>query len=227
MSHDVYAMIASLLEASDVYLFGVADLEGCSPPSDHRGQLYPLAISFAVPMNPEVMATVRQGPNKAYADEYDRVNSKIDEISEKIEELVKTKGYEARKLPSSDRTDPVALKGDFPHKTAATRAGLGWIGRSAQLITREHGPWIRLGTVFTNIPLAVGKPVTRSRCGKCRVCIEFCPAGALVGNDWQPGIPRENLLDAFTCDRWKKENYYRFNQGQNCGICAAVCPLGK
>lgn len=78
MSHDVYSMIASFLKINSVYLFDVADLGGCSPPSNHRGHPYPLAISFAVPMNPEIMATVMQGPNKAYADEYDRVNNKIE-----------------------------------------------------------------------------------------------------------------------------------------------------
>lgn len=56
------------------------------------------------------------------------------------------------------------IKGDFPHKTAATRAGLGWIGRHCQLISRKFGSWIRLGTVFTDMARLVGKPIERSFC---------------------------------------------------------------
>jgi epoxyqueuosine reductase QueG len=50
----------------------------------------------------------------------------------------------------------------LPHKTAATRTGLGWIGRHCLLITRKFGSWIRLGTVFTDMALSSGKPIERS-----------------------------------------------------------------
>ena len=35
------------------------------------------------------------------------------------------------------------------------------------------------------------------------------------------------LLDAVACDSWKKEHYFEYHQGHNCGICAAVCPHGR
>jgi epoxyqueuosine reductase QueG len=129
-------------------------------------------------------------------------------------------------LAASDRTDPVNIKGDFPHKTAATRAGLGWVGRHCQLITRKFGSWVRLGTVFTDMELPSGSPVERSFCGRCIQCVEACPAGALKGNPWYPGLPREEILDVIICDHWKKENYYELHKGHNCGICSAVCPYG-
>jgi epoxyqueuosine reductase QueG len=129
-------------------------------------------------------------------------------------------------LAASVRTDPENIKGDFPHKTAATRAGLGWIGRHCQLITRKFGSWVRLGTVFTDMELPSGSPVERSFCGRCMQCVEACPAGALTGNSWYPGLPREEILDVKICDRWKKENYFKFHKGHNCGICSAVCPYG-
>jgi len=63
--------------------------------------------------------------------------------------IIQNQGFQALALAASDRTDKVNIKGGFPHKTAVTRAGLGWIGRHCQLITRKFGSWIRLGTIFT------------------------------------------------------------------------------
>jgi len=219
-----------------IELFGIADLGKLSSVKDDNGDDFHTAISFAVPMNPGVMSGIEKGPNQYYAEEYARVNGLIDTISSALTGRLRSTACPARALPSSDRTDPVNLKGDFPHKTAATRAGLGWIGRNCQLITKQFGPWIRLGTVFLNLyeeagraareKIVFGKPCNQSFCGDCQKCVEACPADALMGNPWYPGIPREELLDARRCDEWKKKHYYQFHRGHNCGICAAVCPFG-
>jgi epoxyqueuosine reductase len=139
---------------------------------------------------------------------------------------LKPEGFEPDRWRASDRTDTVHIKGDFPHKTAATRAGLGWVGRHCQLITRQYGSWIRLGTVFTDLELPCGPPVERNFCGRCTRCVDACPANALKGSAWYPNIPREAILDAWACDQWKKEHYFEYHQGHNCGICSAVCPYG-
>jgi epoxyqueuosine reductase QueG len=57
-------------------------------------------------------------------------------------------------------------------------------------------------------------------------CVEACPAKALKGRAWYPGVPREEILDVQVCDEWKKEHYFQFHKGHNCGICSAVCPYG-
>jgi epoxyqueuosine reductase QueG len=66
----------------------------------------------------------------------------------------------------------------------------------------------------------------RSYCGTCTRCVEACPAKALKGALWQPGMPREEILDAHACDRWKKEHFADFLEGRLCGICSSVCPFG-
>ena len=215
------------MEARRVDVWGAADLRGFDTPPDRGGRAFPFAVSWAVPMDPWTMANIQGGPNQAYADEYARVNARINELSLALAAELRERGSQARPLAASDRTDVTNLRGDFPHKTAATRAGLGWVGRNCQLITRPFGPWIRLGTVFTDMELPCGPAEEKSLCGQCTRCVEACPAGALTGNPWHPGLGRDEILDAWACDRWKKEHYAQYHHGHNCGICAATCPYGR
>ena len=212
------------MQRQGIGLWGAADLRNFKTPKDRGGQEYPGALAFAMPMTPAIMSGIQRGPNRAYANEYARVNELINEVAHKLAAEFRSRGFQARSIAASERSDPINIKGDFPHKTAATRAGLGWIGRHCQLITRKFGSWVRLGTVFTDMDLPYGKPFERSYCGTCTRCIDACPAGALKGTAWRAGIPRENILNVKVCDRWKKENYYQYHKGHNCGICSAVCP---
>ena len=56
---------------------------------------------------------------------------------------------------------------------------------------------------------------------------EPCPAGALAGGVWIPGIEREAILDARACDDYKKTHFFKFHGGHNCGICTQACPVGR
>jgi len=214
------------MKTQKIVLWGAGDLREFATPHDEAGRCFPFAISFVVPMNPQVMASIRNGPNERYADEYVRVNHCINSLAQRLEDEIRSRGFQSKSLAASVRTDKVNIRGDFPHKTAATRAGLGWIGSNCQLITDAFGPWIRLGTVFTNLELPCGSPMERNFCGRCMRCVKACPAGALKKSRWYPGMPREEMLDAQACDQWKKEHYLQFNKGHNCGICSAVCPFG-
>ncbi|OQX05620.1 MAG: 4Fe-4S ferredoxin [Desulfobulbaceae bacterium A2] len=218
--------LSEWMAAMDIVLWGAADLQGFVTPLDAQGQGFPRAISLAFPMPPAIMNSLHAGPNQAYADEYSRVNGRINQVATELAAAMTARGCRAQALAASVRSDPVNIKGDFPHKTAATRAGLGWVGRNCQLVTRRFGPWVRLGTVFTDLELPCGPAMEKSLCGRCRRCVDACPAQALQGNAWYPGRPREEILDAPTCDRWKKEQYLQFHNGHVCGICTAACPHG-
>ena len=225
-SHSIPIWLTAWFQERDIYLWGAADLKAFTTPRDTTGQGFPFALSWAVPIDPRIMAGIQQGPNQVYADEYARVNDLINQQASKLAVEIQSRGFQAHPLAASDRTDTLNIKGDFPHKTAATRAGLGWIGRHCQLVTRDCGSWVRLGTVFTNMELPCGPATERSSCGGCMRCVDACPARALTGNAWYPGLPREEILDVQACDRWKKENYFQYHQGHNCAICSAVCPYG-
>ena len=67
----------------------------------------------------------------------------------------------------------------------AIKAGLGEYGRLGLLITKEFGPRVRLGKIFTNLPLAPDRPIrfgVKEFCDTCRRCSEGCPVNAIPSN---------------------------------------------
>lgn len=78
-------------------------------------------------------------------------------------------------------------------RAAAVRAGVGWWGKNAMVLTPKHGPWLLLGSVATDAELQPTTPMQRD-CGTCHACAPACPTGALD----TPGV-----LDARLClARW-------------------------
>ncbi len=60
----------------------------------------------------------------------------------------------------------------------AVKAGLGWIGKSHQLIIPKAGSMFFLGELLIDTEVSYDKPIN-AKCGNCRACIEACPTGAL------------------------------------------------
>ncbi len=204
--------------------YGFSDLDGLLP---EALRAYPRAVTLALRLDDALIDSIRGGPHAAYYAEYKRVNALLDDLSGRIVEDLRSAGHAAHAIASAQRVDFVNILGEFPHKTGAVRSGLGWIGRSSLLVTRAYGPRLRLGTVLTDLALGtVPEATQRPFCGSCALCVEACPAGAIKGEAWQPGLERSALLDAKGCEDWKKEHYPQFD-GMICGICVAVCPHGR
>ncbi len=187
---------------------------------------YPRAVSIGVQLSDEIINSISEGPTKEYAQHYRDKNSELDYLAEFLSEIIREKGFVALPIPASKRYDQKKLAAIFPHKTAAILSGLGWIGRSALLISHEYGSRVRFATVLTNAPLEVDEPQTTSECEDCDACVQACPVGAITGKMWSFGMKRKELLDANKCKEYL--DIQEKSVGETiCGICVSVCPIGK
>ena len=215
--------IVARLRQVGASLVGFADLSPLPEPA--TGGLKS-AISVGIALDPEVVAGLAAGPTARYHVEYDRVNSALAQLTTLAADMLRERGFATTSGSATVRTvgdgrDTTLL----PHKTVATRAGLGWIGHCALLVTPAFGPALRISSVLTNAPLTHAVPIERSHCGRCRRCVDACPAGAVTGRSWTAGIPRDQIYDAAACR--KKASELATAQGIEetiCGICIFACP---
>ena len=114
----------------------------------------------------------------------------------------------------------------------AVKAGLGEYGRHGLLITPEFGPRVRLGKVFTDMPLAHDRPVrfgVKEMCEVCRVCTNACPAKAIAGDAPTAGVHNRSNIRGVRKWTTDAEKCFRFwaNQNTDCSICVRVCPYNR
>jgi epoxyqueuosine reductase len=64
-------------------------------------------------------------------------------------------------------------------KPLAAKAGLGWMGKHTNLLTKDSGGWFFLGELYTDLPLPMDAPLD-DHCGSCTRCIEVCPTDAIT-----------------------------------------------
>lgn len=117
----------------------------------------------------------------------------------------------------------------LPHKTVATRGGLGWIGKNCLLVTSQYGSAIRLSSLLINAPLKCDEPVNQSYCGACSQCVKNCPGQALKDSLWTVGMPREKIVDIEKCYKKQVEIMSKSTgiETDLCGKCFAVCSYTK
>jgi epoxyqueuosine reductase len=111
-------------------------------------------------------------------------------------------------------------------REAAYRAGLGWYGKSSNLLLPGRGSWFVLGSVVTDADLPADRPQPDG-CGPCRRCLDGCPTGAIVA----PGV-----VDARRCLAWLVQApgtfpaHLRVALGDRiygCDDCQEVCPPNR
>lgn len=208
-------------------LVGFGDLTELSP--DLRENL-PFGICVAVKYPKDVIRDISELPTQQYREWYDRLNERLDMLVTLGADTLKALGYEAiaqtRARVGIGETD---FSTTLPHKTVATRAGIGWIGKSALLVTPQFGSMVRLSTILTNAPLETAEPVNRSKCGCCMICTNACPAGAVSGKEWSVGLERDQFFDAVKCRKTARERAKQGFGGEItiCGKCIEVCPYTR
>ncbi len=118
--------------------------------------------------------------------------------------------------------------GPIQDKVWAERAGIGWIGKHSNVISREYGSWIFLGEVLTNQALEPDRPHTE-HCGSCSRCLEACPTQAIV----KPFVVDANRCIAYHTIENRAETLPEpivpHLQGwvAGCDICQDVCPWNQ
>jgi epoxyqueuosine reductase len=222
--NDLSIRIREALLQKGASLVGFADLSDM--PESVRESLG-FGVSMAVALDPSVIARLENGPTREYYIDYRRANALLWELAQYTAGMINGLGYRAiAKEPTKVGIDPETHSTILPHKTVATRAGLGWIGKCALLITEQYGSALRLGTVLTNAQLEVGTPVTYSRCGDCRLCVDSCPTRAPSGRNWNSNLHRDAFFNVFACEEGARGcSIAKLGIDDTiCGICILACP---
>ncbi len=112
-------------------------------------------------------------------------------------------------------------------KPIAVKAGLGWMGKHTNILSKGVGSWFFLGEIYTNLPLSESQPVD-NHCGDCTACIDVCPTKAIIK-------PYE--LDAKRCISYLTIEHkgvipleFREAMGNRiygCDDCQLICPWNR
>ncbi len=171
-----------------------------------------IAIAFTVEMNHEM---VMAAPQASIVVESAKQYLNAGKIAIQLAEFIRNMGYDAR----------AHIDGNYQLicPLVARDAGLGEIGRMGILMTKTHGPRVRIAVVTTDLELIADQYVKQHSvidfCSMCKKCAECCPSQSI-----QKGDP--TVINGVK--RWKidSESCFTFwcNAGTDCGRCMAVCP---
>ncbi|MCX7788385.1 MAG: epoxyqueuosine reductase [Spirochaetes bacterium] len=216
-----------------VYLVGFARLEGLLPA---RWSQFPYGISLARKLDDAIINELSAGPTLEYFQLYHRINDELNQKTVKIATLLQEEGIDALAVPATvsdhelDEEYHRTLRYPLSHKMVATRAGLGWIGKTDLLVTPTFGPRVRLASILVSEAFTIpGKPFDESLCGDCSVCVKSCPAQAANGTVWTIHTDRNEFFDPFRCrDYCRKISFQRLGKEISlCGLCLYLCPKGR
>lgn len=232
-SADLTARLESLAKDMGTTHFGIADLTAARQRISEQGgeflTQFPRAVSHGFVLTDGTVNTLAHHESIAALNTYwyyvyRIVNPRLDSISLMLAQCLGKAGFQAFVVPSSQIVNRTTLTSVFSHKLAAHLAGLGWIGKSALLITPEHGPRVRWGTVLTDAPLEAGTPMDEM-CRDCDECVKGCPAHAFTGQAFDQPRLRNEIFAADACHGYLNKREQTGHRA--CGMCVYICPFGR
>ncbi len=179
-------------------------------------------IVIGIPLYSPMISTT---PSMVYQELYDTSNRVLDDIAYRLTNYITTKlGYKAVFFPRDCYYSiDVLLKNPnaaFSHVMAGYYAGVGTIGDSHNLITKEYGPRLRIVSVLTDAPISADEMIEKNLCIHCKKCLRNCPSQCF----------KENGDSLFIMDKMACTEYHVKIKNENhwpCGVCIDVCPVGE
>ena len=178
-------------------------------------------IVLGIPLYAPMIDTT---PSMVYQELYDTSNRVLDDMAYNLTNyIVNSLGYNALFFPRDCYYSIEVLTANpnaaFSHVIAAYYAGIGTIGDSHNLITKEFGPRLRLVSILTDAPVPADDMLEKNLCVHCGKCLKSCPAGCFTKNG--TGI---YTMDKVACTKHHVDikNHHHWP----CGICVSVCPVG-
>ena len=216
--------LSSLLHNEGASLVGFGDISAL----DYQG--FTSCVALAVMIPAKVIAGIKNGPTRDYFDSYHELNARLNALAELAAKYLSDRGHRALPQTTTTLVESPGYRTPVPHKTCATRAGLGWIGKSTLLVTEEYGPAVRLSSVLTDAEFdSVSEPINVSRCGSCTACASACPGQAIKGALWDVNAPLESLVDVEDCRKAARALAADMigEQITLCGKCIETCPYTR
>jgi epoxyqueuosine reductase len=201
-----------------VYSAKMSDMSGVERPVDIDADLTHVIV-IVMPMDRDLLATVPSalsGAATGWGYSHDTMTLLA------LTQYIRNLGYRAV-ASANDSALAVPL---------AIQAGLGEYGRLGLLITPDFGPRVRLGKIFTELPLAHDAPTrfgVREFCDVCNACATGCPVKAIPSGPPGPPPPGPSYLKGvtkWTVDAEKCFGYWA-QQNTDCAICIRVCPYNR
>jgi epoxyqueuosine reductase len=233
MINSVDEIVKKHLIPEENYIYGFADLTGLL---QNKFYGFNYGISIGQKLDHEIVNKIIDGPTQEYYSHYRKINEDLSFLTKRISYDLNNNDIETLNIEPTVTTSELdsiyfnTLRTDISHKMVATRAGLGWIGKTDLLISMEFGPRLRLVSILLKTKLkSESNPIDKSRCGTCRICVDICPAKTANGKLWDITTDREEFFDPWKC-RNQCAEFGRARLGIDariCGICVAACPVGQ
>ena len=189
--------LKSLAMSLGANLVGITtrDLLSDGPPSADPRYLLPSAnsvISFAVSLDKGLVQDFISKKNwRAHCENRKAIAKSLYTIGDKLAEQLRSKGHEAVNVDlnnnyrpedgADDVTEMTEFHPDFSHRYGALAAGIGRLGWSGNLLTKEYGALVELGSVLTSAILTPDTPIPDKDhpCDKCKICSLVCPVAMI------------------------------------------------
>jgi epoxyqueuosine reductase len=178
-----------------------------------------VALNYYTPHSHTGVPSTGKISRYAWGDDYHEV------VGEKLKKLL---AWVKEEWPEAEGKTCVDIQ-PVMDKAWGARAGLGWIGKHSNLITKDYGSWVFLGELLLNLELEYDTERVEDHCGSCTLCIEACPTQAIT----EPYVVDSNRCISYATIELRADELPAEVSAKlegwlyGCDICQDVCPWNR